>query len=85
MVSASGKVTLRVVLLTLFLVAAIYVGRPLYWKLSATIREIRQNRQIVQQGISDFVREARKLGWGSNRRILELDHHEKGNHDHRSR
>ncbi|KAM1495144.1 hypothetical protein ACFXTO_029907 [Malus domestica] len=38
--------------------------RPLYWKISATIHEIRQNKQTVKQGIPQIVLEAQKsVGW----------------------
>jgi hypothetical protein len=29
-----------------------YVGRPLYWKISATVQEIRENKRTVKQGLS---------------------------------
>ncbi|KAM1803609.1 hypothetical protein ACFX12_029576 [Malus domestica] len=41
--------------------------RPLYWKISATIHEIRQNKQTVKQGISQIVLEEQKsVGWYHN-------------------
>ncbi|CAA6669049.1 unnamed protein product [Spirodela intermedia] len=48
----------------LVVVVAIYVGFPLYWKLSATIQEIREKRPTVREGISQLVLEAqRSVGW----------------------
>ncbi|XP_042517362.1 uncharacterized protein LOC122091461 [Macadamia integrifolia] len=64
MASSAAKVSCRAVSVILLLVVAFYVGRPLYWKLSATIHEIREKRQTVKEGISQFVLEARKsVGW----------------------
>ncbi|PIA44674.1 hypothetical protein AQUCO_01700344v1 [Aquilegia coerulea] len=75
---------IRTVFIVVVILTAFYVGRPLYWKLSATIQEIRENKTTVTQGISHFVHEARKsVGWindesytGSgvavSRRILRL-------------
>ncbi|KAJ4969505.1 hypothetical protein NE237_016206 [Protea cynaroides] len=64
MVSSVSRVSCRVVSVMLLLAIAFYVGRPLYWKLSATIHEIRGKRQTVKQGISQFVLEAqRSVGW----------------------
>ncbi|KAF9618270.1 hypothetical protein IFM89_000905 [Coptis chinensis] len=58
------KVSLRTTFIILLILVAFYVGRPLYWKLSATIQEIRENKTSVTQGISQFVFEARKsVGW----------------------
>ncbi|XP_077218144.1 low-density receptor-like protein [Tasmannia lanceolata] len=64
MVYSTTRVSLRLVFGLLLLLAAFYVGRPLYWKLSATIHEIRENRTTVKEGISQFVLEAQKsVGW----------------------
>ncbi|XP_043713324.1 uncharacterized protein LOC122661879 [Telopea speciosissima] len=64
MASSVAKVSCRVVFVILVLVVGFYVGRPLYWKLSATIHEIREKRQTVKEGISQFVLEARRsVGW----------------------
>ncbi|KAF5178110.1 Low-density receptor-like protein [Thalictrum thalictroides] len=62
--ASPSKILFRVVLLLLIIFIAFYVGRPLYWKLSATIHEIHDNKQTVKQGISKFVLEAQKtVGW----------------------
>ncbi|CAE6109293.1 unnamed protein product [Arabidopsis arenosa] len=46
------------------MVVLFYVGRPLYWKISATIHDIRHNKQSVREGISQIVHEAqRSVGW----------------------
>ncbi|KAL5983990.1 hypothetical protein ACLOJK_018092 [Asimina triloba] len=50
MVSARTRVGLRIAFALFLLLLAFYVGRPLYWKLSATIHDIRENRQTVKQG-----------------------------------
>ncbi|KAL4308221.1 hypothetical protein GQ457_01G021890 [Hibiscus cannabinus] len=64
MASPTSKLVFRVVLAALFLLALFYVGRPLYWKISATVHDIRRNKQTVQQGISQIVLEAQKsVGW----------------------
>ncbi|XXG80729.1 hypothetical protein AAC387_Pa09g1525 [Persea americana] len=62
--STTARVSLRAAALLLLLLVAFYVGRPLYWKLSATIHDIRHNKQTVKQGISQFVLDARRsVGW----------------------
>ncbi|MCL7043502.1 hypothetical protein MKW94_016658 [Papaver nudicaule] len=64
MVSSRVRVSVRVFFILLLLAVIFYAGRPLYWKISATIHEIRENRQTVQQGISQIVYEAQKsVGW----------------------
>ncbi|KAF5752241.1 hypothetical protein HS088_TW01G00149 [Tripterygium wilfordii] len=64
MASSTGRITFRIVAAILVLSVIFYVGRPLYWKISATIHEIRQNKQTVKQGISQIVLEAQKsVGW----------------------
>ncbi|GLU08297.1 hypothetical protein SLE2022_252170 [Rubroshorea leprosula] len=64
MASSMVRFTFRIVLVVLLLLFLFYVGRPLYWKISATIHEIRQNKQTVRQGISQIVQEAqRSVGW----------------------
>ncbi|KAJ0979690.1 hypothetical protein J5N97_015164 [Dioscorea zingiberensis] len=65
MASSSARVSFKLGLaVLLLLLAGFFVGRPLYWKLSATIHEICEKRQTVQQGISQFVLEAKKsVGW----------------------
>ncbi|KAK9161411.1 hypothetical protein Syun_007752 [Stephania yunnanensis] len=63
-VSPTLRVSIRIAAVLVLLLAACYVGRPLYWKLSATIQEIRENKQTVQQGFANFVLEAqRSVGW----------------------
>ncbi|KAK9137077.1 hypothetical protein Sjap_007671 [Stephania japonica] len=58
------RVSLRIAAVLVLLLVASYVGRPLYWKLSATVQEIRENKQTVQQGLANFVLEAqRSVGW----------------------
>ncbi|KAI9115079.1 hypothetical protein K1719_014092 [Acacia pycnantha] len=43
------------------------MGRPLYWKISATIHDIRHNKQTVREGLSQIVMEAqRSVGWYSD-------------------
>ncbi|XVE82011.1 hypothetical protein DITRI_Ditri15bG0112800 [Diplodiscus trichospermus] len=64
MASATSRITFRIVIAVLLLLALFYAGRPLYWKISATIHDIRHNKQTVQQGISQIMREAQKsVGW----------------------
>ncbi|CAN6726372.1 unnamed protein product [Malus baccata var. baccata] len=64
MASPAPRITFRIVFVALFVLVLFYVGRPLYWKISATIHEIRQNKQTVKQGISQIVLEAQKsVGW----------------------
>ncbi|KAK8671059.1 hypothetical protein V6N13_037668 [Hibiscus sabdariffa] len=64
MASSASKITFRIVIALLLLLALFYVGRPLYWKLSATIHDIRHNKQTVQQGLSQIMQEAQKsVGW----------------------
>ncbi|KAE8686751.1 hypothetical protein F3Y22_tig00111028pilonHSYRG00058 [Hibiscus syriacus] len=47
MASQISKLALRIVLVALLLLALFYVGRPLYWKISATVHDIRHNKQTV--------------------------------------
>ncbi|KAG9457506.1 hypothetical protein H6P81_002014 [Aristolochia fimbriata] len=64
MASTAGRVTFRVLLLLLLLFVAFYFGRPLYWKLSATIQEIREKKQTVKEGLWQTVLDARRsVGW----------------------
>ena len=48
--ACAARVWLRLAVAFLFLLAAFYVGRPLYWKLSATIHEVREKRKSVKDG-----------------------------------
>lgn len=50
MASSTAKVSFRVVMVILLLLVLFYVGRPLYWKISATVHDIRHNKQTVKQG-----------------------------------
>ncbi|XP_052189609.1 uncharacterized protein LOC127799533 [Diospyros lotus] len=64
MASPRARVTFRILLAILITVAFFYLFRPLYWKISATIQDIRQNKQTVSGGISQIVDDARKsVGW----------------------
>ncbi|CAB4262816.1 unnamed protein product [Prunus armeniaca] len=64
MASSAARITFRILIIALVLLVLFYVGRPLYWKISATIHEIRENKQTVQQGLSKIVLEAQKsVGW----------------------
>ncbi|KAF5182898.1 Low-density receptor-like protein [Thalictrum thalictroides] len=61
---SSSSTAIRTALIFLVILAAFYICRPLYWKLSATIQEIRENKTTFTQGISQFVHEARRsVGW----------------------
>ncbi|KAJ7296832.1 hypothetical protein O6H91_Y096800 [Diphasiastrum complanatum] len=68
MAARAGRIGVRVLVLTGFLVAAYFLGRPIYWKLSATFHELRENHYdpaLVKQGLSDLVDEAKRtVGWG---------------------
>ncbi|KAL8515468.1 hypothetical protein ACS0TY_014237 [Phlomoides rotata] len=62
--SPTAKLTFRLVLAAAAVLILFYVGRPLYWKISATIHDIRHNKQTVSGGISQIVQEAqRSVGW----------------------
>lgn len=50
MASPTARITFRVVMVALAVLVLFYMGRPLYWKISATIHEIRENKQTVKQG-----------------------------------
>ncbi|KAB1214126.1 hypothetical protein CJ030_MR5G027259 [Morella rubra] len=64
MASSTARVWFRIILVVISILVLFYVGRPLYWKISATIHDIRQNKQTVQQGLSQIVIEAQKtVGW----------------------
>ncbi|KAL1209064.1 hypothetical protein V5N11_013833 [Cardamine amara subsp. amara] len=61
---SSTRIWFRIVILIALMVVLFYVGRPLYWKISATIHDIRHNKQSVREGISQIVQEAqRSVGW----------------------
>ncbi|KAA8527514.1 hypothetical protein F0562_034771 [Nyssa sinensis] len=64
MASSTARTSFRIGLAILVILVLFYVGRPLYWKISATVHEIRQNKQTVRGGISQIVLEAQKsVGW----------------------
>ncbi|XP_073136324.1 uncharacterized protein [Henckelia pumila] len=64
MASRSVKLVFRILLAAAAVMALYYVGRPLYWKISATVHDIRHNKQTVSGGISKIVQEAQKsVGW----------------------
>ncbi|KAL0537942.1 hypothetical protein IC582_026933 [Cucumis melo] len=64
MASSTAKITFRVIMVVILLLVLFYVGRPLYWKISATVHDIRQNKQTVKEGLSQIVLEAQKsVGW----------------------
>ncbi|EXC05703.1 hypothetical protein L484_011283 [Morus notabilis] len=64
MASSTAKITFRIAMVVLVLLLFFYVGRPLYWKISATVHDIRQNKQTVKEGLSQIVMEAqRTVGW----------------------
>ncbi|XP_075524036.1 uncharacterized protein LOC142556457 isoform X2 [Primulina tabacum] len=64
MASRSVKLVFRLLLVAAAAMALYYVGRPLYWKISATVHDIRHNKQTVSGGISKIVEEAQKsVGW----------------------
>nr|GMD79050.1 uncharacterized protein LOC109176218 isoform X1 [Ipomoea batatas] len=54
MASLTSRITFRLVLAILIILALYYVGRPLYWKISATVHDIRHNKQTEAQ---------RSVGW----------------------
>ncbi|KAK2646688.1 hypothetical protein Ddye_021883 [Dipteronia dyeriana] len=62
--SSTARLSFRLAMTVIVILVLFYVGRPLYWKISATVHEIRQNKQTVKQGISQIVYEAQKsVGW----------------------
>uniref|UniRef100_A0A2P2KQY6 Uncharacterized protein n=1 Tax=Rhizophora mucronata TaxID=61149 RepID=A0A2P2KQY6_RHIMU len=64
MASGTSRIAFRLVILILVITVLFYLGRPLYWKISATVQEIRENKRTVKQGISQIVYEAQKsVGW----------------------
>ncbi|XP_023514361.1 uncharacterized protein LOC111778653 isoform X2 [Cucurbita pepo subsp. pepo] len=64
MASSAARITFRVVMVVVLLLVIFYVGRPLYWKISATVHDIRRNKQTVKEGFSQIVLEAQKsVGW----------------------
>lgn len=60
MATSRSRITFRVVLAILVIVGIFYLFRPLYWKISATVQDIRHNKQTVSGGLSKIVYEAQK-------------------------
>ena len=50
--SPTSRVVFRTVVVALLLLLVFYIGRPLYWKISATVHDIRNNKQTVREGFS---------------------------------
>ncbi|XP_061367979.1 uncharacterized protein LOC133310994 [Gastrolobium bilobum] len=64
MASPISRIVFRIVLVALAFLLLFYIGRPLYWKISATVHDIRNNKQTVREGLSQIVMEAQKsMGW----------------------
>ncbi|GJT93627.1 hypothetical protein Tco_1082472 [Tanacetum coccineum] len=64
MASSIAKVTFRTILVLLVIFIIFYMGRPLYWKISATVHDIHHNKQTLSGGFSEIVSEARKsVSW----------------------
>ncbi|RDX66300.1 hypothetical protein CR513_54948, partial [Mucuna pruriens] len=62
--SPTSRIVFRIVMVAILLLLVFYIGRPLYWKISATVHDIRNNKQTVRQGLSQIVMEAQKsMGW----------------------
>ncbi|XP_047339404.1 uncharacterized protein LOC124942879 [Impatiens glandulifera] len=82
MSSKTSRVAFRTVIVVFIILALFYIGRPLYWKVTATVQDIRQKKQTVTQGLSQIVHEARKsVGWfhdefdsgaAANRKLLRF-------------
>ncbi|KAL4345630.1 hypothetical protein HN51_063718 [Arachis hypogaea] len=64
MASRTSRTVFRVAMVAILLLFLFYIGRPLYWKISATVHDIRNNKQTVREGLSQIVIEAQKsVGW----------------------
>ncbi|KAK7264569.1 hypothetical protein RJT34_32178 [Clitoria ternatea] len=83
--SGRSRMVFRILIGSVVLLLLFYIGRPLYWKISATVHDIRNNKQTVRQGLSQIVMEAQKsVGWyhdesdsgirATNRKLLLLLH-----------
>ncbi|KAI3694265.1 hypothetical protein L1987_77229 [Smallanthus sonchifolius] len=69
MASLVVRVIFRSILALLLLFVLFHVGRPLYWKISATIHDLHQHKHT---GFSEIVMEALKLmGWYDNSGVGE--------------
>ncbi|PPS16650.1 hypothetical protein GOBAR_AA03941 [Gossypium barbadense] len=57
MASSTSKLAFRIVLAALILLALFYVCRPLYWKISATVHDIRHNKQtdVEHEALKDML------------------------------
>ena len=52
--SPTSRIVFRTVVVALLLLLVFYIGRPLYWKISATVHDIRNNKQTVREGFFFF-------------------------------
>ncbi|KAL2632359.1 hypothetical protein R1flu_017045 [Riccia fluitans] len=72
-----ARIGFRLAIVIGLCVAAFYLGRPLYWKLSATMQEIREKdytHEAVKKGFSELMAEAqRSVGWGPGATISEYE------------
>ncbi|KAL3695259.1 hypothetical protein R1sor_009335 [Riccia sorocarpa] len=63
-----ARIGFRLAVVVGLCVAGFYLGRPLYWKLSATLQEIKEKdytQEAVKKGFSELMAEAqRSVGWG---------------------
>lgn len=50
--SSTARLAFRIATAVIVILVLFYVGRPLYWKISATVQEIRENKQTVKQGLN---------------------------------
>ncbi|WVZ09924.1 hypothetical protein V8G54_014454 [Vigna mungo] len=50
MASPTSRIVFRTAAVALLLLLVFYISRPLYWKISATVHDIRNNKQTVRQG-----------------------------------
>ncbi|KAK6130425.1 hypothetical protein DH2020_035835 [Rehmannia glutinosa] len=55
MASPTARLTFRLLLAFAVVLILFYVGRPLYWKISATIHDIRHNKQTVSGGFVTII------------------------------
>ncbi|KAK4747201.1 hypothetical protein SAY87_026238 [Trapa incisa] len=63
MASPAVRVSFHVALAVLVVLVLFYVGRPLCWKITATVHDIRHNKQTLKHGLSQIVYEAKSVGW----------------------
>ncbi|PNX58809.1 hypothetical protein L195_g059373 [Trifolium pratense] len=59
MASPNSRIIFRILMLTLLILVLFYTARPLYWKISATVHDVRNNKQTVRQGTSPQPLDAR--------------------------